>query len=276
MMRGFGASKQNILEKYDTLTSVERTVADYFLKNEREMDFSSKNISNVLHVSEATLSRFAKKCGYKGYREFIFDYEKELKKELQEQGVSALTRKVRKIYERLMEESFQLLDERKVEKAALLMSTHSRVLVCGMGSSGYAAREFQLRFMRLGMDIQAMTDSQMIQMSGALMSEQTLLIAITLSGKTTEILEVVQAAREKEAKIILITASKDTALLSKCDLVFPVASAKNLDAGILISPQFPILVLVDVLYSYYFEHDPQTKLQNYYETVSAIKRQLLT
>ncbi len=275
-MKSFGASKQNILEKYDTLTSVERTVADYFLKNEREMEFSSKNISNVLHVSEATLSRFAKKCGYKGYREFIFDYEKELKIEMQEQGVSALTRKVRKTYERLMEESFQLLDERKVEKAAVLMSTHSRVLVCGMGSSGYAAREFQLRFMRLGMDIQAMTDSQMIQMSGALMNEQTLLIAITLSGKTTEILEVVRAAREKGAKVILITASKDTALLNRCDLVFPVASAKNLDAGILISPQFPILVLVDVLYTYYFEHDPQTKLRNYYETLAAIKRQLST
>lgn len=275
-MKSFGASKQNILEKYDTLTSVERTVADYFLKNEREMEFSSKNISNVLHVSEATLSRFAKKCGYKGYREFIFDYEKELKIEMQEQGVSALTRKVRKTYERLMEESFQLLDERKVEKAAVLMSTHSRVLVCGMGSSGYAAREFQLRFMRLGMDIQAMTDSQMIQMSGALMNEQTLLIAITLSGKTTEILEVVRAAREKGAKVILITASKDTALLSRCDLVFPVASTKNLDAGILISPQFPILVLVDVLYTYYFEHDPQTKLRNYYETLAAIKRQLST
>ncbi len=275
-MKSFGASKQNILEKYDTLTSVERTVADYFLKNEREMEFSSKNISNVLHVSEATLSRFAKKCGYKGYREFIFDYEKELKIEMQEQGVSALTRKVRKTYERLMEESFQLLDERKVEKAAVLMSTHSRVLVCGMGSSGYAAREFQLRFMRLGMDIQAMTDSQMIQMSGALMNEQTLLIAITLSGKTTEILEVVRAAREKGAKVILITASKDTALLNRCDLVFPVASAKNLDAGILISPQFPILVLVDVLYTYYFEHDPQIKLRNYYETVAAIKRQLST
>lgn len=276
MMKSFGASKQNILEKYDTLTSVERTVADYFLKNEREMEFSSKNISNVLHVSEATLSRFAKKCGYKGYREFIFDYEKELKIEMQEQGVSALTRKVRKTYERLMEESFQLLDERKVEKAAVLMSTHSRVLVCGVGSSGYAAREFQLRFMRLGMDIQAMTDSQMIQMSGAIMNEQTLLIAITLSGKTTEILEVVRAAGEKGAKVILITASKDTALLSRCDLVFPVASAKNLDAGILISPQFPILVLVDVLYAYYFEHDPQTKLHNYYETVAAIKRKLST
>lgn len=276
MINSFGASRQNILERYDDMTSVERTVADYFLKNEREMDFSSRNISIVLHVSEATLSRFAKKCGYKGYREFIFDYEKELKKEMQEQGVSALTRKVRKTYEKLMEDSFQLLDERKVEKAAVLMSSHSRVLVCGMGSSGYAAREFQLRFMRLGMDIQALTDSQMIQMSVALMNEQTLLIAITLSGRTTEILEVVQAAREKGAKVILITASRDTALQSKCDLMFQVAATKNLDGGMTISPQFPILVLVDVLYTYYFEHDPQTKLRNYYETVSALKKRLST
>ncbi|MFR0957923.1 MAG: hypothetical protein ACLSFA_20120 [Roseburia inulinivorans] len=36
------------------------------------MDFSSKNISKRLYVSEAALSRFSKKCGYKGYRELIF------------------------------------------------------------------------------------------------------------------------------------------------------------------------------------------------------------
>ena len=59
-------TKQRIENKYHEMTAVERSIADYFINNKRVHDFSSKNISIQLYVSEATLSRFAKKCGYKG------------------------------------------------------------------------------------------------------------------------------------------------------------------------------------------------------------------
>ena len=41
----------------------------------KKMDFSAKEIAKHLFVSEASLSRFAKKCGFRGYREFIYQYE---------------------------------------------------------------------------------------------------------------------------------------------------------------------------------------------------------
>ena len=39
------------------------------------MDFSIKNISEILFTSKATLVRFAQKCGYHGYKDFIYQYE---------------------------------------------------------------------------------------------------------------------------------------------------------------------------------------------------------
>ena len=40
------------------------------------MDFSAKSVAGKLFVSEASLSRFRqKKCGFRGYREFIYQYE---------------------------------------------------------------------------------------------------------------------------------------------------------------------------------------------------------
>lgn len=71
-------TKQNMFNSYNNMTPVERSIADFFLSNTEKMDFSSKNISKRLYVSEAALSRFSKKCGYKGYRELIFSYEKDL------------------------------------------------------------------------------------------------------------------------------------------------------------------------------------------------------
>ena len=55
---------------YERYTETERHIADYFLKNDAIGDLSAEFISTELSVSPASLSRFAKKSGYQGYREF--------------------------------------------------------------------------------------------------------------------------------------------------------------------------------------------------------------
>ena len=90
--------KHLMMEEYDNMTSVEQAIADFFIKNEEYMDFSARNISRILYISNATLSRFAKKCGYKGYRELVFDYEKELQEQLSEDSISKLAKKVKNTY----------------------------------------------------------------------------------------------------------------------------------------------------------------------------------
>ena len=57
---------------YHTFTPLERTIADFFIHNTEEQDFSSRNISGLLYVSEASLSRFAQKCGFHGYKKHLF------------------------------------------------------------------------------------------------------------------------------------------------------------------------------------------------------------
>ena len=68
---------------YENLSAVEKNIADFFINNKERMDISSKNISSLLYVSEASLSRFAKKCGYKGYREFVYHYQEAFEEENQ-------------------------------------------------------------------------------------------------------------------------------------------------------------------------------------------------
>ena len=75
-MQTYGSSVVPMIEaNYEMFTVVEKTIADFFISNEKEMDFSSGRMAKMLHVSEASLSRFAKKMGYSGYREFIYNYQ---------------------------------------------------------------------------------------------------------------------------------------------------------------------------------------------------------
>ncbi len=252
--------RDRIIEAYDSMTTVERGVADFFLKNEDLMDFSSRNISGLLYISEPTLSRFAQKCGYDGYRKFIYDYEKEIAEAIRERNISELSRRVKGTYERLLNEEFQQLEEEKVKKVSEMLGKAEKVYVCGRGSSGFAAWEFYLRFMRLGLEVQALTDPQVISMIAAVSGPETLVIGISLSGHTEEeILEALTTAKSRNASAVLITSDRDTAMKSVCDGVLLVAGDRNMDTGTEISPQFPILMLMDVLYMYYLKNDTKEK-----------------
>ena len=288
-------TKQTIEASYKKMTAVERSVADFFIGNKDDMDFSSKNISRVLYVSEATLSRFSQKCGYKGYRELVFNYEKELQEQINEDSISKFifsyerdlkfeqksegtekdvglfARRVQNSYQKLLQENFRILDEEQVRRVAGMLNISKRVLIFGIGNSGYAAEEFQLRFMRIGMDVNAVTDSHMMKIGAALAGEETLVIAITLSGETAEVLESIRIAKSRGASIICMTAVSGSSVAKESQEVIQVAALKNLDTGTKISPQFSILAIMDVLYSYYFANDSYFKTQKYKATLSAIR-----
>ncbi len=265
---------QIIEDRYSTLTSMEQRIADYFLNNSfaEGEDLSARTVAATLYVSEAALSRFAKKCGYKGYREFIFDYRRDKEKDYAKEHLSRITRRVRDTYDMLMEENFRHLDETVIRHAVTLLEGANRVVVCGMGSSGYAALELQMRFMCLGMDITAITDSQMIRIATSLAQPDTLLIALTLSGQTPEILQAISQASQKGAKSLLITSDKKVKGKELCDEIIYVTATPDQAGGTDVSPQFPILVIADILYSYYMESEKAHKMANYRTAKTAIQK----
>ena len=198
-------TKENIRNSMTRMTNAERNAAAFFLDNSAQSDFSSKSVSSRLFISEATLSRFAKKCGYRGYREFIYSYEQDLAVESalragdQEQNIQMIAKKVEASYYRILQESFRHLNAEAIKRTAALVNAAQRVKVIGLGSSGFAAREFQLRFMRTGLEIEAITDSQVIQMSAAIADPKTLMIGISLSGRSRVITDSLVLARQQGA-----------------------------------------------------------------------------
>ena len=256
-------TKQTIEASYKKMTAVERSVADFFIGNKDDMDFSSKNISRVLYVSEATLSRFSQKCGYKGYREFIFSYERDLKFEQKSEGiekdVGLFARRVQNSYQKLLQENFRILDEEQVRRVAGMLNISKRVLIFGIGNSGYAAEEFQLRFMRIGLNIEAVTDSHIMKVNSVILDENCLVIGISVSGQTDDIISSLKAAHQHGAYTLLMTARQDKSYQDFCDETLIFASMEHLEYGNIISPQFPILLVLDVLYAHYLQIDRSKK-----------------
>lgn len=246
---------KNLKSRYDSLTNVEKTIAEFFINNRDDQKLSSKIVSERLFVSEASLSRFSKKCGYKGFREFIFEYEKNISRYNREE----ISNLVINTYQDLLDNCHMMIDKEQIKKVAHLLTISQKVYVFGMGSSGIAGEEIHLRFMRLGLNIEAVHDSHRIKMLASLADENTIIIALSLSGKTKEILQGIGRAKANGAKIIMLTSNNSFQLSTFCDEVILVPTINSLEAGDCISPQFPMLVMIDILYTYFIN------IESYYQ-----------
>lgn len=131
-----------------------------------------------LFVSEASLSRFAQKCGYRGYREFIYQYEESFveKKEF----MTGNTLMILNAYQELLNRSYSLVDEKQIERIGNYLNATKKVIVCGKGSSGLAAREMEIRFMRIGVDVDSITDTDLMRMQAVFQNENSLVFGFSI------------------------------------------------------------------------------------------------
>ena len=258
-----------IESNYGKFTTVEKSIADFFILNREKMDFSAKNIADHLFVSEASLSRFAKKCCYRGYREFIYQYEETFVEKTE--SMTGNTRMVLNAYQELLNKTYSLVDEAQISRISRYLSKCKRAFVCGMGSSGLAAREMKLRFMRIGVDIDSIQDSDLMKMQAVFQNETCLVFGISISGEKEEVLYLLREAHRRKARTVLVTARNREYFDEFCDEVVLIPSLKYLNHGNVISPQFPILVMLDICYSYYVEQDKYRKETLHDDTLKALK-----
>jgi DNA-binding MurR/RpiR family transcriptional regulator len=246
-----------IESNYDNFTIVEKNIADFFIKNREKTDFSAKALSERLYVSEASLSRFAKKCGYRGYREFIYQYEETFVEK--QESMTGNTRMVLNTYQELLNKTYSLVDEAQIARIGKYLNQAERVFVCGKGSSGLAAREAEIRFMRIGVDIDSIDDSDIMRMQAVFQGNGTLVFGISISGEAEGVLYLLEEAHKRGSKTIILTAKNKDEFDEYCDEVLLLPSLKHLNHGNVISPQFPILVMLDIIYTYYVEQDRLAK-----------------
>lgn len=246
-----------IESNYDNFTNVEKNIADFFIQNRKKVDFSAKAIAERLYVSEASLSRFAKKCGYRGYREFVYQYEETFVEK--QESMTGNTRMVLNAYQELLNKTYNLVDETQIARIGRYLNGAERVFVCGKGSSGLTAREMELRFMRIGVDIDSIQDTDLMRMQAVFQDRRSLVFGISISGEKEDVLYLLNEAHKRGAKTVLLTAKNKGIFDEFCDEVVLLPSLRHLNHGNVISPQFPALVMLDIIYSYYVDQDKFAK-----------------
>ncbi len=245
---------------FEELTELEQEIARYFLQTETiQDDLSSQQVTQKLHISQAALTRFAKKCGFTGYREFVFQYQHQASKpDTHSHKHSPLTKRVLRSYTIMREQTQDLIDEEQLERVAQLIDDAERVYFFGTGSSGLIAREMKLRFMRLGVVCEALTDQDGFAWTTSIMDENCLVLGFSLSGTTQSVLDSLLDAKEMGAKTILFTSAPNKNSQAYTETVL-VASHSQSSYIQRISAQLPMLILIDLIYAYFLEINRESK-----------------
>ena len=251
-----------IIESHlDKMTDLEQRIGHYFLDpNSIQEDLSSLQVAQTLHISQAALTRFAKKCGFKGYREFSFQYLQDLQKAQTEADnmQSSLSRHVLYNYNQIHQQTKELIDEEKLERVAQIIEEADRVYFFGTGSSGLVARDMKLRFMRLGVVCEALTDQDGFAWTTSILDKNCLVIGFSLSGQTQSIIDSLIDAKNMGAKTILVTGQPEKIQEDFTEVV-PVALQSKPEFILRISAQFPMLLMIDLIYAFFLEINREKK-----------------
>lgn len=262
------------MEKF---TSSESELAKYIIGNPDEISQLSINqIAKKIHISPATITRFCQKISFSGFNEF----KHELKRYIDLRNKPAASSDIKEIdyfsnlyqnHLEIIETTFRNMTYFDIQQAITLLTKAERVHVYGIGNSGIAAQEFKWKFFRIGIQVESITDPHQAVMDAALSSDRSLVIGISVSGKTKEIIDAVKISKRQGASVLAISSDKTSEFSRLADLSLLVTSKNSMHMGQNISPTLPLFLLFDLLYTELVAKDYINRVQIRDKTLRALK-----
>jgi arabinose-5-phosphate isomerase len=111
------------------------------------------------------------------------------------------------------------LDENFTHAVELILQCKGRVIITGMGKSGLVGKKLAATFSSTGIAAFFLHSAEGVHGDLGLVRSDDILIAITKSGATEELYQILPAVKRLGVKIILMTGQVDSPLSAKCDII---------------------------------------------------------
>lgn len=197
------------------LRKSERAVAEWVLAQPSEvLHLSIAELALRVGVSQPTVARFAAALGFSGYKEFKLRLAQSLASGVpfvhQDVGPDdALELVAPKVFDRTIGALINVrnhLDTAQLGRAVQALAKARRIECYGVGNSGIVALDAQHKLFRFGVPAVSYTDTHTMAMAATVLRRGDAVVAISASGRTTDMLASVEIALESGAEVIAITA----------------------------------------------------------------------
>ena len=110
------------------------------------------------------------------------------------------------------------LDDSFIRAVDLIMASHGRVIVCGVGKTGHIGRKFAATLASTGTPAYFVHAAEAAHGDLGMITAQDVLVALSYSGTGEELLKIVPLIKRQGARLISITGNSESALATQSDV----------------------------------------------------------
>lgn len=218
-----------------SLTKGEKRIAEYIISNpEKVSDMSALDLGKVLNTSDASVVRFSKNIGFKGFSDLktylkiqINSFKKPQNKILEKwnnfQSENDIVDKIVKSDLKNIESFLSQIDVKKVEETVTSLLSSRKVFVIGMGCSRGVAQFISWHMKRIGVDVELLQESGIGLLESLVhLKEMDTVLFFTFPRYLIDEVQISKLIKKRGAKLILITSELFSDISVNSDIVFKV------------------------------------------------------
>lgn len=241
-----------------SLRSSELKVAEFVAAHPEEVArLSISELARRSDTSEATVNRLSRSLGYEGYSDLKLDLHrgvvsgtiKNIPSDISAgDDISVVAGKLSQSLERALNGTLRTISIPEVARAVESIIQADRIYLYGIGGSGYVCDIAHHLFLKAGILNTAYGDGYMQAVSSALVTTRDLVIGISHSGATRDVISALAAAHEHGATTIAITGSPEASILEHADIHLVTTSQEEPIYGDFMEAKVCQLFVIDLLY----------------------------
>lgn len=247
-----------INEKYEspTATVAERKIAFYVRENmDKALHCTLLELAEQIGVSDASVVRFCKSIGYKGFQEFKIcaamerlppgqQYHPKLHKD---DSPEEICHKIFATEITALQRTLQALDMTVITQTVDSLLKASRIVFAGTGASMMVCRDAHHKFLQIGIHVSAAEDKDVQLMEAALLNPGDVLFAISHSGNNLHVLHAAELGKSCGATIVGLTSPSKNKLSQIADHTITTVSEETIFRSEAATTRLAQLAVIDSL-----------------------------
>ncbi len=270
---------QRLIEGKSAFRDSEEKAADYILAHVGEVvNLPITELAERIGVTEATIVRMCKKIGFHGFQELKINLAIETVRPIQavheeiveSDDIGLILKKLVSANVHAMEATLDVLSEANLKLAVEKLHAARAIQLYGVGGSGPVALDAAHKLMKTGKQVMAYTDTHMQAMAASLVEPDDVVVAISHSGSSRDIIDALAIAKARQATTIGITRYARSPMDKVLDIKLGTSSYETLYRMESTSSRIAQLAIIDALFIGVCLCDPELAVRNIRVTREAI------
>ena len=246
-----------ICSSYDSFFDSEKKIANCIMERQREVvDMTVAELAQASGASDASVSRFCRRCGFKGFHQLKMTLARELSEESQASVGNDISRRdigqsLQNILANKTEEIRQtvaMMDPENLDRILDIIQKARMVQLVAVGNTIPVALDAAFKFNQLGIPAATGTILETQTAYAFNLGKKDVIIAISNSGVSRRLIRILEGASGNGVTVISITNNPESPVAKLSDYHITTATREKLLREDFLFSRVPATMVIEILY----------------------------